>query len=88
MVNTSGNISTVAGNNTQGSSGYPGPATSAQLNAPLGVAVDASNNFYIADRDNNAIYQVVSGNISVYAGGTSGYAGDGGGNSGTGHSKV
>ena len=42
-------ITTVAGNGTQGFSGDGGAATSAQLSAPRGVAVDASGNLFIAD---------------------------------------
>ncbi|WP_158082364.1 S-layer homology domain-containing protein, partial [Paenibacillus ferrarius] len=50
-VDTSGNISTVAGNGQRGSSGNGGAATLAQLNWPVGVAVDSAGNLYIADDD-------------------------------------
>ncbi|MGG3277219.1 hypothetical protein ABER88_23420, partial [Paenibacillus macerans] len=40
-VDASGNINTVAGNGTAGSSGDGGAAASAQLNRPFGVAVDS-----------------------------------------------
>lgn len=42
-------ITTFAGTGTQGSSGDGGPATTAQLNRPSGVAVDVGGNLYIAD---------------------------------------
>ena len=42
-------IDTFAGNGTFGYSGDNGPATSAQLNQPWGVAVDFAGNLYIAD---------------------------------------
>ena len=58
-VNTNGIISTVAGNSTIGYSGDGGAATSAGLNYPVGVAVDAAGNIYIADRYNNRIRKVV-----------------------------
>ena len=44
-----GIITTVAGTGTAGYSGDGGQATSAQLNGPIGVAVDAPGNLYIAD---------------------------------------
>ena len=48
-VSASGIITTVAGTGFQGYSGDGGPATSAQLNVPLGVAVDNAGNLFIAD---------------------------------------
>src|SRR5262249_43599938 len=79
-VTTDGLISTVAGNETTGYSGDGGPATSAQLNSPNGVAVDGAGNLYIADYSNNRIRRVTTdGLISTVAGnGTRGYSGDGG----------
>ena len=78
-VDTSGNISTVAGTGTQGFSGDGGPATSAELKLPEGVAVDSSGNLFIVDTLNNRIRKVdTSGNISTVAGTTFGFSGDGG----------
>jgi uncharacterized protein (TIGR03437 family) len=79
-VSTSGVITTVAGNGANGFSGDGGPATSASLNSPSGVAVDASGNLFIADLYNNRIRKVsTSGIITTAAGnGTAGYSGDGG----------
>ncbi len=75
-----GDISTVAGTGTGGFGGDGGPATSAQLNFPTGVAVDSSGNLFIADTGNDRIRKVdTSGNISTVAGtGTPGFSGDGG----------
>jgi sugar lactone lactonase YvrE len=72
-------ISTVAGNGTASYGGDGGPATSAQINEPFGVCVDASGNIYIADTYNNRIRKVnTSGIISTIAGnGTGAYNGDG-----------
>jgi len=79
-VSTSGIITTVAGNGSQGYSGDTGPATGAMLNGPEGVAVDASGNLYISDTLNGVIREVTaSGTISTFAGnGIDGYSGDGG----------
>jgi len=78
-VNTSGIITTVAGNGTAGYTGDNSAAISAQLNNPRGVAVDAAGNIYIADYGNNVIRKVnTSGIITTIAGnGTEGYSGDG-----------
>ena len=79
-VDTSGTISTVAGTGVAGFSGDGGPATSAQVNSPRGVAVDSAGNLFIADKNNHRIRKVdTSGIISTVAGdGTAGFAGDGG----------
>src|SRR2546425_416789 len=79
-VNTAGIISTIAGNDTQGFSEDGGPATSASLNDPRGVAVDPTGNVYITDRGNNRIRKVnTEGIISTIAGnGKQGFSGDGG----------
>ena len=57
-VTPGGVISTVAGNGTQGFSGDGGPATSAQLYSPTGVAVDTAGNLFIADLGNSRIRKV------------------------------
>jgi type IX secretion system substrate protein/SdrD B-like protein/NHL repeat-containing protein len=80
-VNTAGIISTVVGTGTAGFSGDGGQATSAELNYPQGVALDAAGNLFIPDQNNNRIRKVITstGIISTYAGnGTLGYSGDGG----------
>ena len=77
-IDTNGNITTVAGNGEQGFFGDGGLATSATLNTPTAVAVDASGNIYIADSNNNRIRVIANGNINTFAGnGTAGYSGDG-----------
>jgi uncharacterized protein (TIGR03437 family) len=78
-VDTKGAITTVAGNGVAGYSGDGGPAASAQLNGPQGVAVDGAGNLYIADTANNRIRLVtLNGVISTVAGnGIAGYSGDG-----------
>jgi sugar lactone lactonase YvrE len=79
-VTTDGVITTVAGTGNPGFSGDGGPATSAYLYHPDGIAVDAAGNLYIADTSNHRIRNVTaSGIISTFAGnGTAGFSGDGG----------
>ncbi len=70
IVKATGNIITIAGTGVTGFSGDGGPATSAQLYWPTGVAVDASGNVFIADLYNGRIREVVkaTGNIITVAG--------------------
>lgn len=79
-VTPGGIITTVAGNGTLGYSGNGGPALSASLNNPQGVAVDADGEIFIADTGNNVIRKVLpQGLISTIAGtGQAGFSGDGG----------
>ncbi len=96
-VDTEGTISTIAGSGEFGQpydlfagpagqsgggfSGDGGPATSARLKSPTGVAVDAAGKVYIADTGNRRIRRVDgrTGLIRTYAGtGTGGFSGDGG----------
>ena len=78
-VNTAGIISTVAGNGSPGFAGDGGPATSAQLYYPAGIALDSAGNLYIADASNNRVRKVnPAGVISTFAGnGNVRYSGDG-----------
>jgi PKD repeat protein len=79
-VTGSDQITTIAGTGTAGFVGDGGQATSAQLNAPIGVAVDQSGNAYVADVMNRRIRRVTpAGTITTIAGtGTAGFSGDGG----------
>jgi sugar lactone lactonase YvrE len=80
MVDTMGNISTVAGNGTLGFSGDGGPAVDAQMRALWGIKVDSAGDIIIADDDNQRIRLVhTNGIITTIAGnGTAGFSGDGG----------
>jgi sugar lactone lactonase YvrE len=74
---SNGIITTAAGNGTYGYSGDKGPATSAQLAGPSGIAVDYLGNLYIAEGYNNCVRKVSNGIITTLAGtGTPGYGGD------------
>ena len=74
-----GLLTPVAGNGTAGYSGDNGPATSAQLNYPRGLAVDRSGNLYIADASNGLIRKVSNGTITTIAGGGTSASGVGDG---------
>jgi uncharacterized protein (TIGR03437 family) len=76
-----GIVTTVAGNGVMGFAGDGGPATSAMLSYPNGLAVDSFGNLYIADEFNERIREVsaTTGVITTVAGnGFSGFSGDGG----------
>jgi sugar lactone lactonase YvrE len=79
-ASTEWTITRVAGTGTRGFSGDGGPARSAQLNYPYGVAVDARGNLYIADSENARVRKVSpQGTITTFAGtGRVGFSGDGG----------
>ncbi|MFF4245635.1 RICIN domain-containing protein [Streptomyces sp. NPDC001822] len=78
-ITADGKISTVAGTGAAGFSGDGGPAVKAQLNYPLGVAVDSTGALYICDHRNSRIRKVAAdGKISTIAGsGVAGFKGDG-----------
>ncbi len=75
-----GVMQTVAGNGSAGFGGDGGPATSAQLNFPYGLAVDADGNLYIADRNNHRVREVTRDGVirTIVGNGIPGFAGDGG----------
>jgi sugar lactone lactonase YvrE len=77
-VSTNGIITTYAGNDTNGYSGDGGAATNANLYAPNGVVIDASNNLFFSDYNNHRIRKVnQNGIISTVAGGGVNFPGDG-----------
>jgi sugar lactone lactonase YvrE len=73
-VTPAGVLSIVAGEPGQSGAPSPGPAASSELGGPVGVAVDAAGNLYIADNDAaNASTSVIekvtpSGTLSIVAG--------------------
>src|SRR5262249_17389309 len=86
---TVGDIYTIAGNGTDGYSGDGGPATSAEMVSPFGVAADGSGNLVFTDVGNSVVRVVAAttgtfygqamtaGDIYTIAGNaTAGYAGD------------
>ena len=79
-VDSAGIIATIAGTGDRGFGGDGGLAIEAQMSRPLGIAVDAAGNLYIADSDNHVIRRVdTHGLITTFAGtGEAGNSGDGG----------
>ena len=65
-IDSTGSETVVAGYGGQGYSGDGGPATSAELDDPLGVAVDASGNLLVADEGNNRVRLVATTSGTFY----------------------
>ncbi|HSB37026.1 MAG TPA: hypothetical protein VLH41_09110, partial [Thermoanaerobaculia bacterium] len=63
-----GIITTIAGNGVCAYGGDGGPATSASLNFPLGLAVDGAGSLFIADVFSNRIRKVSAGTITTAVG--------------------
>jgi trimeric autotransporter adhesin len=68
MIAPSGAISTVAGTGVAGYSGDNGPATSAELNSPTGLAVDGNGALYISDEGNRRVRKISGGIITTVVG--------------------
>jgi sugar lactone lactonase YvrE len=73
-VDTSGNISTVAGlrvsgnaSDTCNTASIPGPDPTQGLLAPTGLAIDSSNTLYIADSQHNCVRSLASGVVDNFA---------------------
>ncbi len=67
-ISTTGTLTILVGIGIPGSSGDGGPAISAQLSGPEGVAYDTAGNLFIADRGNGRIRKVTpAGEISTFA---------------------
>jgi len=82
-IDTSGTITTLAGNGQGGYSGDGGPATAAMMNHPIDVAVADDGSVFVTDTDNSCVRKVdPAGTISTVAGvcdpAPSTFAGDGG----------
>ena len=73
-------ITTLAGTGNAGFTGEGGPAASARLNSPGGLAVDSTGNVYVADTLNDRVRRIaLDGTITTVAGaGVRGFSGDNG----------
>ena len=81
LPSVTGTILSAAGDGVGGYTGDGGPSIAAELDLPLGVAVDSAGDLFIADWSNSVVREVVkaTGDIVTIAGnGTPGYSGDGG----------
>ncbi len=67
-VDPTGIITTVAGNGTRSFTGDGGPATSAGMRVPIGLAFDAAGNLYVADSNNLRVRRVDAGADGVITG--------------------
>jgi uncharacterized protein (TIGR03437 family) len=79
-ITPDGTIATVAGTGAPGYSGDGGPATSALLNFPTGIAVDNAGNLYLVDGANFVVRRVnANGLITTIAGNGDFFPGSGDG---------
>ena len=79
-IDTSGNLTTFAGNGLFKSAGDAGQATAANLNRPYGASLDTTGNMFIVDTNSALVRKVsTSGVISTIAGNHNyGFLGGGG----------
>ena len=79
VVRPNDTIYAFAGTGVAGSSGDNGPASTAKLSSPQGLAIDNMGNLLIADKGNNRIRKIslATDTIKTFAGtGTAGFSGD------------
>ena len=77
-LDLAGDISTVAGTGRDGFRRDGGLATSAELDIPLGIAIDGGGDLLIADSRNHRVRRVLSSGIITTLAGTNNFGGDGG----------
>ena len=73
VVDKKGVIRTYAGSGVAGFQGDAGPALKAQLDKPFGIALDETENLYIADRNNNRVRKVSPDGIITTVAGDGGF---------------
>ncbi|MGY6648172.1 Ig-like domain-containing protein [Wenyingzhuangia sp. IMCC45574] len=73
-IDTAGNVTTLAGTGSIGSTN--GTGTNTSFNNPRGVAIDAFGNIYVADQSNHKIRKIETISNYELAGDSSGNAGD------------
>jgi sugar lactone lactonase YvrE len=66
-ITATGVVSTLAGNGLQGN--VDGPGSTASFNRPNGIAIDASGNLYVTERENHKVRKITAtGVVSTLAG--------------------
>lgn len=75
IISPDGIVNALTGNGVPGFSGDGGGSIGAQISSPHDIAIDSSNNLYIADTGNARVRIISGGKINTFAGSARGVAG-------------
>lgn len=71
-IDTQGNVTTLAGTGSSGSTADGSPGVGSRINSPRGIAVDSTGTIYFAENGNNRVRTLSGGVLGTLAGGGAG----------------